>query len=182
MMVTRLDCNDDNIIEDVSINEANMLHFLGIIEEHANEILNGFYLMNINGNIGSSDSVDASDTLTPDNTQLQRVLGVGPKLPMAVDTMNVNPPKLLDYSSDENSVEDGNDTGSRPLTLDEVKSKMMTRISQKRSKAPKTDGQTIGGRRGSISHRRRTTLLAADAAVSMMSRRRTTVSFNNGVK
>lgn len=182
-MVTRLDCIDESIGE-VSVNEANILHFLGIIEQQTNQILNNFY-HNIPVNDLDAENSDTSDIASPqqqDSIKLQCILGVGPKTPMAVDTMNVNPPKLLDYSSDENSVEDNNDNGCRPLTLDEVKSKMITRIGQKRNKAPKPESQFNGGRRGSILTRRRTTVLVADAAMKMMSRRKTTIGMNHEVK
>lgn len=174
-MVTRLDCNNgDSIGEEsveVSVNKANMLNFLGTIEEYTNEILNSYYLIQLNENAENVGTTELRSPCKPIDMQLQSVLGVGPKMPMAVDSMNVNPPKLLDYSSDENSVEEC-DNGSRPLTLDEVKSKMFTRISQQRRKAPKSDGQR-NGRRGSILTRRRSSLLVAEAATSMLSRRST---------
>lgn len=178
-MVTRLDCSDDSIGE-ISVNETNMLHFLGIIEQKTNEILNHYYRIECHKNAENDD--DDDNYQNQENKQLQCILGVGPTMPMGVETMNVNPPKLLDYSSDENSVEDGNDNGCRPLALEELKSKMMTRIGQKRTKGSKTDAQTIGGRRGSILQRRRSSLSVAYVASSMASRQRHSIAFNNQVK
>lgn len=177
MMITRLDCNGDNT-GDLSVNEANMLQFLGVIEEHTNQVLNDYYLIRVHENIERGRSNESDSSLEPVETKLQCVLGVGPKMPMAADSMNVNPPKLLDYSSDENSTED-NDVGTRPLKLDEVKSKISNRINQQRRKGPNTDSQT-NGRRGSIFSRRRS-LLAANAA-TIMAKRRSTISINNVIR
>jgi hypothetical protein len=58
------------------------------------------------------------------------VLGMGPTTPMGQDLIHVNPPKLEDYSSEE---EDDNDD-TRPLTRDEIKAKTLTKMYQ-RSKA-----------------------------------------------
>jgi hypothetical protein len=210
MMVTRLDCNDNSIGDEVSVNEANMLNFLAIIEQRTNDIINGFYNCNLHLNENMSDLDDEdedainsttihinnnnkynnnknikSSMISPpkDTTHLQCILGVGPKMPMALDVMNVNPPKLLDFSSDENSVDEINDTHNelRPLSLDEVKSKMMNRLAnQRRSRVKTTDGgEVLRGRRGSIlAMRRRSSLVAAESAISMMSTRRTTISVN----
>ena len=177
-MVTRLDCSCDNIGE-VSLNETNILNFLGAIEERTNEILNDYYLTQVHGSIEDVGENKVPNSLMQVDTKLQCVLGVGPKLPMAADSMNVNPPKLLDYSSDENSVDEC-DIGSRPLSLDEVKSKMTTRIIQQRRKAPRTENQT-NGRRGSILTRRRTSLLAANAA-TFMAQRRSTINVDHVIK
>ena len=174
MMVTRLDCVGDADGE-ISVNEANILHFLGIIEDYTNKILNDYYFTQINENEFFLDDETATQSNTINNDQLHYVLGAGPTLPMAAESMNVNPPKLLDYSSDENSGDDC-DNGSRPLTLDEVKSKMKTRINnQHRRKAPKNESQT-NGRRGSILTRRKTSLLVTDIATTMMSRRSTAIA------
>ncbi len=175
MMVTRLDYADDNT-GDVSVNEANMLQFLGLIEEHTNQVLNDYYLIRVHNNHENGRANETESSLEPVDTKLQCVLGVGPKMPMAVDSMNVNPPKLLDYSSDENSAEEC-DIGTRPLKLDEVKSKITNRINQQRRKGPITDHQT-NGRRGSILTRRRTSLLVANAA-TIMANQRSTISINN---
>ena len=58
------------------------------------------------------------------------VLGMGPTTPMGQDLIHVNPPKLEDYSSEE---EDDNDD-TQPLTRDEIKAKTLTKMYQ-RSKA-----------------------------------------------
>ena len=201
MMINRIDCVDDSIGE-TSVNEANMLHFLGLIEEKTNEILNNFYVANAhhhrleqhkrdqNSICDDSSSLEDDDEEEEDqNTQLQCVLGVGPKLPMGSDSMTINPPKLLDYSSDENSVDDNNDTGGcRPLTIDEVKSKMITRIGQKRNKGNGAHKNHLGGRRGSILQRRRTSILVANnnnnntASSMMISRRQTALGISNEVR
>ncbi len=174
MMITRLDCSEDTSGE-ISVNEANILHFLGTIEDYTNRILNDHYFIQVNSEQEHEiDDEILSSSKAKDSDQLHYVIGVGPTLPMAAESMNVNPPKLLDYSSDENSVDDG-DTGSRPLTLEEVKSKMKARINnQQRRKNPKNENQ-VNGRRGSILTRRRSSLLVKDIGPSMMSRRSTTI-------
>ena len=39
MLLTRLDCHNDDHVGEISVNEANILQFLGVIEQQTNEIL-----------------------------------------------------------------------------------------------------------------------------------------------
>jgi hypothetical protein len=60
---------------------------------------------------------------------LASVLGTGPKVPMGMDLIHVNPPKLDDYQSDEEEEDDEDDT--RPLTREELKTRTLNRLQRR---------------------------------------------------
>ncbi|CAN0347444.1 unnamed protein product, partial [Hapterophycus canaliculatus] len=57
------------------------------------------------------------------------VLGHGPQTPMRQELIHVNPPKLEDFSSSEESGSDDDD--ARPLTRDELKGRTLNKIQRK---------------------------------------------------
>ena len=75
------------------------------------------------------------------------VLGVGPNTPMGQDLIHVNPPKLEDYSSDEDEDEEEDET--RPLTRDELKAKTLNRMHRRvtRGDGGKAAGKKTGSKR-----------------------------------
>ena len=78
------------------------------------------------------------------------MLGTGPTTPMGQDLIHVNPPKLEDYSSEE---DDGDDDGeTRPLNRDELKAKTLNRMYRRAQTEKATAHQrqskaNFGGRR-----------------------------------
>ena len=60
---------------------------------------------------------------------LVTVLGTGPTVPMGQDMVQVNPPGLDDYSSD-----DASDDDARPFTREELKARTATRMQRQPSK------------------------------------------------
>lgn len=136
ILLTRLDFHDDST-SDVQVNEGNMLHYLGIIEMRTNEILYSFKQQIVEKNAPPSaiDEITIQQHTTDgDNFQSEIFLGSGPAQPMTGVSFNVNPPRLNDYSSDEEaSGDDGDGTSlTRPFGIDELKSKAKSRISKHR--------------------------------------------------
>ncbi len=147
MLLTRLDFAEDRVGE-IGINDANMIHFMGLIEERTNEILNDYYRY---------DKVNAKERGANAAQRVHNLLGPGPQSPKVEDNVCVNPPKLTDYSSDENSVDEVDD--SRPLTIEELKLKTLNRMNRPRKKSLAAM-QPPGGRKfGSFMIRRRGSLI-----------------------
>ena len=169
--MTRLDCVVDSVGE-VCVNETNMLHYMGMIEERTNDILGNYYRRKANK--GPSGNLEQQGAEGGNEAKMKGAPGTGPKLQKSNDpmTMNVNPPKLVDYSSDENSGDEGD--GSRPLSLEELKAKTMNRMNQPRKKR---EPSLIMDRRGSILSRRRSSLLLVQVATSI--RRAPGISVNH---
>lgn len=135
----KLEIDDDNF-NDPLITESNMVHYLGVIEQRANEILKQYAeirsaLLQPSHSIGQF-ATESSAVLTHDSSPsplklatLTSVLGVGPKVPMGQDLLHVNPPKLDDYQSEDEEEDEEED--ARPLTRDELKSRTLTRLQKK---------------------------------------------------
>ena len=90
-------------------NDANMIAFLGLIEERTNQILSG----------AGEEGEEAGGA----------ILGLGPQTPAGAIHLNVNPPATGDdFSSDDESDDDDED---RPLTRDELKARTMRRLNKR---------------------------------------------------
>jgi len=123
---------------DVSISESNILYHLSIIELKLNEMVSAYR------------TSSKSNTVNTDRTDIDRV-AFGPDMPMTSDrNMYINPPRFTDYSSDENSGDDGCGHTLHPLTYEEIKAKTMTRVmmqgQRRRSKAIPRRGSIRYGR------------------------------------
>jgi len=121
-MFEKLECKSE-ILADSSVTEANMLQFLGIIEQRTNEILAVYHQIQSKQRSAMSVIDSSKGAATPN------VLGLGPTIPMGQDLIHVNPPKLEEFSDEDAESDDDGDT--KPLTRDELKAKATQRI-QKR--------------------------------------------------
>merc|ERR1712127_1083338 len=97
------------------VTEANIMQYLGMIEQRTNEVLQ-MYATIKRGGSGSAPPLTTPQALV-------NVLGSGPMTPMGQDSIQINPPNLNDYSSEEDS--DDDDSEARPLTHEELKLKTM---------------------------------------------------------
>ena len=129
------------LVNEVTVNEANMLQFLGIIEQQCNLIIQEY------GQVKQKESQRQNTEDDEANKAMLNVLGVGPTTPMGQDLIHVNPPKLEDYSSDEDEDEDEDET--RPLTRDELKAKTLNRMHRRvaRGDGGKAAGKKAGSKR-----------------------------------
>ena len=57
------------------------------------------------------------------------MLGAGPKVQRGQELLNVNPPKVEEYQSEDD--EDEEDDETRPLTRDELKIRTMNRLQRR---------------------------------------------------
>jgi hypothetical protein len=112
-----------------------MMQYLGMIEQRTNEVLQMYASVKRD----ASGAGSAPPLTTPQ--ALVNVLGSGPMTPMGQDSIQINPPNLNDYSSEEDS--DDDDSEARPLTHEELKLKTM-RVIHRRAAG---GGKKRGGRR-----------------------------------
>jgi len=113
--MNRLNFHDEEI-KDVAIGESNILQHLSIIELKLNEM------------ISTHRAYAKADTIHVERSDSDRVT-FGPDAPMTSDrNMYINPPRFTDYSSDDNSGDDGCGHSLHPLTYEEIKAKTMSRI------------------------------------------------------
>lgn len=152
VLLTRLDCDVDDCIEGMQVNDGNMVRYLGVIEMRTNEILYNFKEQIVEKSAPPS-SIDEmtifQHTMDGDNFQAEILLGSGPIGPMSGVPINVNPPRLIDYSSDEQASGDegdGTSLSTRPFAIDELKSKAKVRINKQRP------SRVMGRRRSAIYH------------------------------
>jgi regulator of replication initiation timing len=123
------------------ISEVNMVSYLGNLEKKVNFLLNNY--RNLQSSLTSHGQ---NHLLTMDNAHMMNVLGHGPKLPMGMEHLHVQPPKSEDYNNDDDDDDDGlptghmtgqanglNDDGDniRPMTREELKNRTINRL-QKR--------------------------------------------------
>lgn len=146
---------------DNSVTDINMVAILGEIENNANSMINEYSALKIAltraSSAGSASaagsgaaavkavggSTSASTTTAANTTTTIGMLGTGPKVPMGSEQVHVNPPKLDDYQSDEEDMEDEND--ARPLTRDELKARTLNRMNRR---APDRSGGAGGAGAG----------------------------------
>lgn len=152
----KIECNSSamaDMLSDTTVTEANIMQFLGMIEQRTNEILQQYATMKraqelTKGNREGQNEVDVR-TSTPN--LMVNILGIGPATPMGGEQLQINPPNLEDYSSEDES--DDSEDQSRPYTRDELKSKTLKGIHRRKkdvkssgTKKGKRDGKSIRGR------------------------------------
>ena len=116
LLLTRIDCLDDIAGGGEGITDRNMTACLGAIEEKVNYILSKFHSICGSEETASKRIISTAppfDAAAP--SMGTNLLGTGPVAPMSLEPMYVNPPKLADYSSDDDSGDEG-----RPLTRSEL--------------------------------------------------------------
>ncbi|KAG6615176.1 Outer Dynein Arm Docking Complex [Phytophthora cinnamomi] len=149
-LFTKTGCNAQAMVEmlgDSVVTEANMMAYLGVIEQKTNEILHQYAAViakqqadalknktttdaydresQFTANAMSSNPATAAAVGAAGGTNgavatLHSILGVGPITPMGQEPLQINPPNLDDYSSEDEDSGDNEDT-MHPLTRDELK-------------------------------------------------------------
>jgi len=134
----KLGCrNMSEILSSSNVNENNVMQFLGIVEQRSNEILHKYLALKKEEEERLAQAAALNEANKPSKVHspprtLASVLGQGPNIAMGENQLNVNPPRLEDYSSGEGSDED--DGEARPLTREELKNKTLSRLTRKRDK------------------------------------------------
>jgi hypothetical protein len=130
----RLDCKVDSSQEgEIAVTTENILPYLGIIEEKTIAII--------------SEYLKKRENRHPNNTSMQLTNGGGSR--SAHSCLQINPPRLVDYSSDE-SGDDGDEESSclKPLHRENINHATILRTIKGKRKT------FNGGRRGSSLYRR----------------------------
>lgn len=128
----RIGCNTSAMSEmlaDSNVTEANMMQYLGSIEQRTNEILQQYAaIQQVKSPHKTDDSAITGEAVPPASTSqaMLNILGMGPPTPMGQELIQVDPPNLEDYSSEDESDEEDDD--ARPLTRDELKAKTLKGI------------------------------------------------------
>mmetsp|Transcript_72323 Transcript_72323/g.205687 ORF Transcript_72323/g.205687 Transcript_72323/m.205687 type:complete len:564 (-) Transcript_72323:150-1841(-) len=142
-MFTKVECGTETMLTDSTVTEANILQYLGLIEQRCNEVLQQ-YAAYQQKERERQTAVEEEDEVTAIGSQtVLNVLGVGPNTPMGQDLIHVNPPKLEDYSSEEASEDE--DEEARPLTREELKAKTLNRMHRRGNRGEMRSG---GGKKG----------------------------------
>eukprot|EP00904_Undaria_pinnatifida_P006019 jgi/Undpi1/2547/HiC_scaffold_13.g05926.m1 len=153
-----------------SVTDSNMMTFLGMIEEKTNALLQLYArakerekarahataaLMAAGTGSehgGGDEDLSTGKTLVAagggggGGALVATVLGHGPQTPMRQEVLHVNPPKLEDFSSSEDSGSDDDD--ARPLTREELKGRTLNKIQRKNAREGGGRGKGRGGGRG----------------------------------
>ena len=143
----KIGCNTPANLEmlgNEGVTEANMMQYLGIIEQRTNEILQLYAATQAREGV-----LDAQGNPVP---PVSSILGQGPQVPAGRNAISIQAPTTTDeaYDSEEDSDEDDDD---RPYSRDELKAKTMRGLhkrenKEKRKEAKKGTGATAkkGGR------------------------------------
>eukprot|EP00605_Chrysophyceae_sp_TOSAG23-4_P000435 GSChrysophyteH1.ASY1.ANO1.492.1 assembled CDS len=112
------------VLGDAAVSETNMVHYLGVIEQKANRLLQVY-----------AEVRQAQLTMKKEEED---------KKSNSSELLNVNPPKVEEYQSDDEDDDDEDDT--RPLTRDELKTRTMNKLQRRgggnKTKKPKKPNQT----------------------------------------
>ncbi|KAJ0396009.1 hypothetical protein ATCC90586_003457 [Pythium insidiosum] len=154
-LFNKIGCNAQAMVEmlgDSVVTEANLMQYLGVIEQKTNEILHQYATIVLQQQqkparkpsdiyeqeaalMASAVTVAASSGAAPSGSTgaapskpnegavaaaLHSVLGIGPLTPMGQEPLQINPPNLEDYSSEDDDDGD-NEENMHPLTRDELK-------------------------------------------------------------
>ena len=129
----KLDFADEEGYGD-AVSESNMVHYLGLIEQKANMMLQAYgdiraLHMRHAAVVASASSKEEAIASSPAKSMVS-MLGTGPKVPMGQELLHVNPPKLEDYQSDD----DGEEDDARPLNRHELVTRTLTRLQRRENK------------------------------------------------
>jgi hypothetical protein len=130
LLLIRLSCKFDE-----ELTTDNILHYLGIIEERALEIISNYLRTR---ELSSGDRASCS---SGGNIPSEKFTGGGVAIGGAAAPISVNAPRLLDYSSDE-SGDEGVNFSLKPLHRSDMNYTKIASILPKKKAIP--------GRRGSV--------------------------------
>ncbi|KAL7513626.1 hypothetical protein ACHAXN_012997 [Cyclotella atomus] len=127
LLMIRLNIYPSGQEGELSITTDNVLHYLGLVEERAIDIVSNYNRLQ-----AMTDNANKKMSLSDQNGSRR---------------LSINPPRLLDYSSDENS-DDGNDSSClRPVHRNDLD---YSKLASRASMAKQSSRKTVTGRRGSL--------------------------------
>jgi len=123
------------------VTEANMMQYLGIIEQRTNEILQLYAATQAREGV-----VDAQGNPVP---PVSSILGQGPQMPAGRNAITIQAPTTTDeaYDSEEDSDEEDED---RPYSRDELKAKTMRGLHKRENKEKRKESKRTSGVSGKM--------------------------------
>ena len=131
----KIGCNTPANLEmlgNEGVTEANMMQYLGIIEQRTNEILQLYAATQAREGV-----LDAQGNPVP---PVSSILGQGPQVPAGRNAISIQAPTTTDeaYDSEEDSDEDDDD---RPYSRDELKAKTMRGLHKRENKEKRKEAK-----------------------------------------
>jgi hypothetical protein len=114
----RIGCNTETVpdlIGSTGVSESNMMHYLGVIEQRTNEVLQMYAACQAKGGFDSQQALSLPGTLNPGAKDGKTGLKEGD------DKINLDAPDLLMLEDDEDRKSDEDDT--RRFTIKDFKEK-----------------------------------------------------------
>jgi len=106
----------------VVVNDANIMKFLGMIEQRTNEILQLSAIASVEGDDGE---------VVVEKKSLIEIIGPGPNYPVGDQKMQVTLPTMDEYTDGEET--DDGDNSKLPQNLDQIKKDVMKYMSERKS-------------------------------------------------
>jgi len=127
-LATKLKCHTQLLTEmgaDAGCNESNIMIYLGIVEQRANELLASYVNLQQHGTTHGAPPLDGA--LGHSATAPSTGLLVGPNTPAGMSTVSINVPTTAeDFESDDSEEDD-----EHPLTRDELHAKTMRGLAKR---------------------------------------------------
>mmetsp|Transcript_15592 Transcript_15592/g.39516 ORF Transcript_15592/g.39516 Transcript_15592/m.39516 type:complete len:485 (+) Transcript_15592:779-2233(+) len=128
----RLGLNQSSVVDmlgDDGVTENNMMKYLGLIEQHTNELLSVYMTRQLAATGAATGSAQDPGGAPPTPSMgMPSLLGTGPAAPAGPASLLVQPPMI----GDEDDAEDVSDEeDERPLSRDELKAKTIRGVSMK---------------------------------------------------
>ncbi len=155
----KIECSSSSMSDMLSgetVTEANMMQYLGMIEQRTNEILQMWCL---HTHKNRADPVESLPSPTSPTAQqaMANILGLGPQTPMVPTTekIKIAPPTMEEYS-DMDADESDNEVDQIPHKLDQIKTEVLRYMSQKSvSRDPRVQTRTRDAAPGRGTQRRK---------------------------
>ena len=143
-LATRLKCHTQLLSEmgaDVGANEGNIMIYLGIVEQRANELLAGYINLQQHG---STHGAPVDGGLSHSASAPPSGMLVGPNTPAGMSTVSINVPTTAeDFESDDSEEDD-----EHPLTRDELHAKTMRGLAKREASTARKGNKAAAGKGG----------------------------------
>jgi len=142
LLLIRLDCDVDKEEGEFSVTTDNILHYLGAIEERTMDIIANYQRVKKLSDDERANGSSCGKTFGKDQS-LGKCFAL-----VEAEPVSINPPRLLDYSSDE-SGDEGADASLRPLHRSDINYSKIVARSSNAGTSSRGNRKTVSGRTGS---------------------------------
>jgi chromosome segregation ATPase len=140
----KIGCNQDAVsavLGSQGVTESNMMHYLGVVEQRTNEILQMYAAVQL--------QMVGQDLLSPEaQASLANILGHGPAVPIGAGRVEVAPPAAGEdpEGSEGSEGEEAAEEAARPLTRDELKLETLRSLARREGRADRPAADRRGGK------------------------------------